>query len=197
MPAHPRYSSLLNFLGFLAYVSCLFQWAFVMVPFLPGVLDSDVFHTFVPSSAPEAVKVNLPSPQVVPEWLMFTVAAIIALIVVAATVSALARLPRAVGRTGRKLTHSTAAQIVPVVTHHAKIPEKKRRALTARLIFDIKLAILALPLILLLVVPLPEMVIPPQAFVLVAALAAGWSLFLFCLQVVLARAFKVSIDRLW
>lgn len=186
----------LNIFGFLAYLSCLFQWALVILPFLPGILDSDVFHTFVPSGESEA-KPDIPSPEVLPDWLIFIIIAIIAVGVIIVTVLAFGRLPRAVGQTGQKLTRSAAEYAIPIVTHHAKIPEKKRRALTARIVFDIKLAVLTLPLIVLLIVPLPETTVAPQVLVLVAALAAGWSLFLFCLQAMLARVFKVSLDRLW
>ena len=190
--SHP----LLNALGFLAYLSCLFQWVFVLLPFLPGVLDSDVFHAFIPLGTSDT-SVNVQPAQQLPNWLIFIIVAVITLAVVLVTIIALARLPRSVGKTGQKLTRTAAERVIPVVTHHAKLPEKKRRALTARIVFDIKLAMIALPIVLLLIIPLPETTIPSQAITLVVALAAGWSLLLFCLQVVFARAFKVPLDRLW
>lgn len=191
--SHP----LLNALGFLAYLSCLFQWAFVIIPFLPGVIDSDVFQTFVPSGTPGASVEIQPIQSPLPNWLAPVIVGGITLIVMVVTVITLARLPRAVGKTGQKLTRTAAEHVVPVVTHHAKLPEKKRRALTARIVFDIKLAVVALPVIILLIVPIPETAIPSQAITFVVALAAGWSLLLFCLQVVFARALKVPLDRLW
>lgn len=188
---------LLNALGFLAYLSCLFQWALVVLPFLPGLLDSDVFHTFMPSGPPSEVVVYAPSPQAFPNWLVFTLVAVIVLAVVVVTVRALARLPRAVGHAGQSFTRTAAEHVIPLVTHHATLPEKKRRALTARIVFDIKLVLLALPLIIVLVVPLPDTSISRQLLMVVVAVAAAWSLLLFCLQAACARLFKVSLDRLW
>lgn len=186
----------LNILGFLGYFSCLLQWALLLLPFLPGMLDSGVFRTFMPSGPSETV-VSAPSPPVLPNWLVFIVVAAIVLAVVAATVMALARLPRAIGQAGQSFTRTAAEHVIPLVTHHATLPEKKRRALTARIVFNIKLAVLALPLIIALVVPLPDASISRQLLLVVVALAAGWSLLLFCVQAACARMFKVSLDRLW
>ena len=195
MPARSSHP-LLNALGFLAYLSCLFQWTLAILPFLPGVLDSDLFVALTPSPTVPGRMDSAPE-QTLPDWLTFFIIAGITLIVLVVTVVAITRLPRTVGQGSQKIIRSAAEHVLPVVTHHTKLSKKKRQLLTARIVFNIKLAVLTLPIIILLVVPVPETAVSRQALLLIVGLAAGWSLMLFSVQALLARRSHVSLDKLW
>ena len=141
---------LVNTIAVLAYVSCMMQWLLAVLPFAPGIVRSDVFKTYVsdPSrQAPQPASITTDTPEIF-SGLFVVIAVVLVVGVIVAAVVAISRTPAAVGKTGAKLTHSAARVVLPVITHHQKITPKKRRLLTARIVFDVKLTLVVLPLLL-------------------------------------------------
>lgn len=199
MNSHLRHPLVLKTLAVLGYASCIFQWMLATVPYLPSLLKSDVFHTDVTSDIPRVMPQPSPiaTPSLLPDWLIVALAVIIAVAMVVFAVISIASLPKMIGTTGQKVTHRAAEHITPIIVHHQKVSPKKRRMLTARVVFDLKLAATTIPVIVVLVGPRTNALIPHDALLLLSALAAGWTLLLFCSQVIVARALRIDLSRLW
>lgn len=188
---------LVNAIAVFAYLSCILQWLLATAPYIPSVIQSDLFETYVNNPSSQTAVPVAPVSDMF-SGLFVVIATLISVVVVVAGVIAIYRTPRAIGKTGAKLTHGAADAVLPVVTRHKKITPTKRRLLTARLVFDIKLVLVVVPLLLVLIAP-PDAIqnLSHEVIVVVAAVLAAWSLFLFCLQVIVARALRINVDHIW
>lgn len=189
-----------NTIAALAYLSCLIQWLLAVLPFASGLVRSDVFKTYVSDPSNQTIQppsIDIGTPEIF-SGVFVIIAIALAVGVLVFAVIMISRTPAAVGKTGAKLTHSAAEVVLPVITHHKKITPKKRGMLTARIVFNIKLALVVIPLLLVFVSPsdaFPAM--SGDVLIFVAALCAGWSLCLFCLQTAIARILRVDLARIW
>ena len=187
-------------LAVFAYISCVLLWLVALLPYGPGIIESDSFETFVPSETSQPVVVPAePTQAFLPQWLLFVIVAALVAGMLVAVVISLKSAPKAIGQTGQKFTHHAAEAIIPVITHHRPLPAKKRKLLTARIIFYLKMAIIIIPLIVAVLAPTPDISehFTRELLLVVVGVLAGWSLFLFCLQLIGARLFRVSYDTLW
>ncbi len=175
-------------------MTCLLQWFLVILPFVPGIVNADMFQVFV---AEQPSSVNPTQASVLPPWIIAPLVVVITFAAIVATLVSIFRAPKTIGETAQKITHSVAHRALPVVTHHKKISKKKQLELSARIIFNLKLSLLALPLVLTLLVPAEQIGIPRELLIFMVAILAGWALFLFCLQVALARVFRIPLKQLW
>lgn len=197
MPTRKRLKiTLLQVIAVCAYLACLLQWAFVTIIVAVPFAQSGQLQSWGSSDTHPSQSLSIPAGGV-PSWvaIVFTVA--IAIIVIAVTLISLARLPKAIGVTAQKTTRRAAELVVPAITHKRKISPKKRSLLTARIIFDLKLALLVIPVMVVWFAPIPQAIGSRELILFIVALLAGWALILFCLQVALARAFHIPLKVLW
>lgn len=185
---------LVNFFGTLFYLSCLLQWAWAILPYMPGIVRfTEMLHT--PASTPEPVhEVTASGP---PSLVLLIIACAATAIIIGFTLYILIKFPIAVARSGQKITQSASARIVPVVTHHAKLTPKKRQHLTARIIAYLKLTLCIVPIILgacsyFLNTPLTYDVI----MIVTATLCIG-SLLLLGAQMLFAKWLRVRSEVIW
>lgn len=185
---YPRKTRLVNTLGAFGYLSVLFQWLWAVVVFLPTLIDSDLGNWVTPQSGGQSAPVfAIEQPPLI---LTIIVIAITVLMLVVAVI-ALIRLPAQVMKTGKKITHTPAEALVPVVTHHKKLSKDKRKRLSARIVRIIKLSLCLVPFVISCSAYFIVLDLSYEIVVILAAAMAGLSLFWFGSQYTLARAWKL------
>lgn len=184
---------LANTFGTFGYISCLLQWLFVSLLYLPLLLDNEQLKSFLlPQPAPQPTQViaaSEPSPFLIAFAVVFTILMMIF------TIFLVLRAPFAIAKTGKTITKKTAEAIVPLVVHHPLSPAKKR-ILTVRLVKIIKLIIVIVPLLISLSALLVSLALPQDVTLFVSASLAIGSLAWFSLQYVSARLLRVRLDKL-
>lgn len=134
-----------------AYIAAVLNWLWLMIAGLPRLIESGKIDllTAAPQPTPEIVHTDAwaSSPLI---WLVVGVATLGILIM---TVVVLIRLPRTIVETGQKVVDQTAEAILPALTHHKPLPEKKKKLLSRRLVLLIQLSLSLIPLLVCLFLP--------------------------------------------
>lgn len=184
-----------------AYITCVLLWLVVLLPFGPMIVKSDVFEAFVPATHNVSVEEAAPTePHPIAQVALFAAVAGIVLVMIIFTFISLRKAPRAIGQAGQKVTRSAAETVVttvPALTHH-QISAQKRKKLTVRVVFYIKLAVISIPLIVVVCAPIPDSFqLTRELLLVIVGILAGWALLLFSLQLIFARMLRVPYDKLW
>jgi len=183
-----------NFFGTLFYLSCLLQWTWATLPYMPGIIRLvEVLQG--PEDAPVPIQEAAISGP--PSLLLLIIAFAATAIVIGLTLYVLIKFPVTVARSAQKITQNTSARIVPIVTHHAKLPEKKRQRLAARIIVYLKLIICVLPVILCACTYFFETELGYGLTMIIAAVLGLGSLLLLSAQLLIARWLKVKSNAIW
>jgi hypothetical protein len=127
-----------------AYLSLVLQWLWICVVGLPPLVKSGRLD-FLSSPPPPAQVVTESSVPLNPFTLILIGIVTFALLVV--TVIILVRIPQTIAKTGEQLVQHTSQIVLPVVTHHKKLPEKKRRLLSRRIRLMIQIVVSLIPVI--------------------------------------------------
>jgi len=193
----PKKLLLVTSLGGLGYISNVLQWLWAGIVFLPLLIENQTVRDILlpqnttPRVAPESVAGS--------DISIITVAIGVAVTVIMLfiTIVILVRLPKTIASATRKTTTAAARAVVPVITHHQKLPAKKAKILTARVAKYLKfasclLAVAVVPLIYLFDTSLPHTVI-----LFVALTLAIGSLIWFTLQYAIAHAFNIPIEDIF
>lgn len=187
-----RRAQFVNTFGTLGYISLVVQWAWsLLLLFYPQIETGDSFllpdHT---TSTP------VHSFSLAPTPLITGIAILITLLVIIASIIMIIRLPKAIGQRGQKITQTAASAMVPIVTNHAPLPEKKKRELSYRIATILKCLFLMIPLVLVLfaseTVPLDGALI-----LVIAGFTAACSALWFALQYGLSLLLHVPTRLLW
>lgn len=183
-----------NFFGTLFYLSCLLQWTWATLPYMPGIVRlAEMLQGPKGTPAPmQEVAASGP-----PSLLLLIIAFAATVIVIGLTLYVLIKFPVTVAKSAQKMTQNTSARIVPIVTHHAKLPEKKRRQLTARIVVYLKLTICVLPVILCACTYFFETELGYALTMIIAAVLGLGSLLLLSAQLLIARWLKVKSNTIW
>ncbi|HRF28256.1 MAG TPA: hypothetical protein PL051_01265 [Candidatus Saccharibacteria bacterium] len=166
---------LAQFFMYTSYLTCALQWFWLGILVLGffaqnGMLDTLNQHE--PVVAP--VRTHEPASPVA-----LAIGGIVTVAMIIITIIVLIRLPKAIAKTSQVVTERATEAMLPVVSHHKKLPKKKKLQLSAKLAFYIRLALIALPFLLLLALPQNES-IKPQLVIFVGGLLAMISnIFLF------------------
>ncbi len=194
-PNQPRaaHLALANTFGTLGYVSLIMQWLWTCVIVGYPLFTQDKLSFFLPKPATA-------TPPPVIEYGGFTpfitgIAIVFTLLVLAATIYALIRLPVTVGKKGSKLTHKTATVIAPTIAPK-KLTKKQRTALIERITWWVKLVLILVPLIALLFAS-SETGLSNGVILVIGGFCAVWSGFCFLLQYLLGKALRLPEARLW
>ena len=101
----------------------------------------------------------------------------------------------AVTKTATKVVHEAAEQTIKHVerTGHKKIPVRKRNALTARLVWWIKVGTSVTPLVIVLLVGGNPLISKQAAVAIIGALSL-WAVLCFTTQIVLARLWQKTVN---
>ena len=185
---------LVNTFGVFGYISCMLQWLWAGIIFVPLLLENDtVRNLFLPAentTPPPASSLEPPS------LIMMIVAIIVTVIVIGIAAVVLVRLPISIAKAGQKTVQATAQVILPVVTHHQKLPPKKKRLLTFRLIKIIKFSFCILPILLMNIVYFVDNEIEDGIVIFVAAIFGAGSLFWFAFEYLSAQWLKIPQEKI-
>ena len=127
-----------------AYVAVTLQWLWVLTIGLPPLIETGVFDSFSP---PKQVEQPAPGQTAEPSPVLMVVAGVITLVFLAITIIVLIKLPKAISHTGDALVHKATIAVVPVITHHKKLPAKKQRVLSRQITIGVQLTLVAVPLL--------------------------------------------------
>lgn len=154
MDMHSLRLTFATILRFLGYISCALGWLWLAVIGLPPLIESGALSVLLPDeTASQPSASSEPQPGLSP--VASLAVGLITLLMLLITFWILWRLPRTVVRGGDKIVETTAETVLPVVTHHKKLPQKRRRELGRRLAFVIQVFMTALPLIIVILLPIP------------------------------------------
>ena len=193
----PQAARLANSFGVFGYLSLCFQWLWAGAALLPSLLENKSVRHFLIPEPSQNITAQQPL-EAAFSPILFLVAIIITVVVIAVSAIILIRLPIAIAKTGKKTVQSTAQAIIPVVTHHQKLPAKKQRLLTARIIKYIKFTLCILPIILLFVfINITTSQISDELLIFLEATLTIGSLLWFSLQYLVARWQKVAAENLF
>lgn len=183
----------INTLGTLGYISGILQWTWTLIILGYPLLTADHVIFFpkpthvVPITSGESVAFS-------PVLLVAAIAS--TLLVLAFTVVTLIKLPKSIGISGAKTTHTVAKAIIPAVTHHKKLPKKQYVALSYRIIITLKYLLTILPLVLLVFAPtIAEL--SQKIILTVGAGAAIFTLFYFTAQALLVEMLRIDKKSVW
>lgn len=178
-----------NFFGTLFYLSCLLQWMWATLPYMPGIVRlAEMLQG--PKDAPAPIQEVAASEP--PSLLLLFIAVVATTIIIGLTLYVLIKFPVTVAKSAQKMTQNASARIVPIVTHHARLPEKKRRRLTARIVVYLKLIICVLPVILCACTYFFETELGYGITMAIAAVLGLGSFLLLTAQLLIARWLKVK-----
>lgn len=185
---------IVNFFGTLFYLSCLLQWMWATLPYMPSIVRlAEMLQG--PEDTPAPIQEAAVSGP--PSLLLLIIAFAATAIVIGLTLYVLIKFPVTVAKSAQKITQNTSARIVPIVTRHVKLPEKKRRRLTARIIVYLKLIICVLPVILCACTYFFETELEYGITMIIAAVLGLGSLLLLSAQLLIARWLKVKSNAIW
>ncbi len=188
---------LANTFGGLGYISLCFQWLWAGAALLPLLLENDSVRSFLIPEPTQTIAPPQPLESALSPLLLL-LAIIVTIVVVLISAVILIRLPVAIAKTGKKTVQSTATAIVPIVTHHQKIPVKKQRILTARIIKYIKFVLCITPIILLFIFTrVATGQISNELLIFIEAILTIGSLLWFSAQYLTARWRKIAPENLF
>lgn len=187
---------IVNSVAVMAYGACALQWLLALLPYGPLLVRSDFYKTYVEPQESHSIVVPAHSNTGGGSWIFIAIAVLLVVGIFIFVAWILFQAPKAIGETGHKITTHTAEAIMPVMTHHVQLTEKKQRSLTAWAIVCIKLLLVIAPFMLTLFSPSSQFV-RHELLNLSALILALWTLLLFGLEYILARLLRVTVSRLW
>ncbi|MGK2896272.1 MAG: hypothetical protein ACSLEY_01550 [Candidatus Saccharimonadales bacterium] len=191
-PIPPYRIILTNTFGILGYVSCLMQWFWLMIVFLPAIIASGLLEFLLPQESTN----QAPSFTFHPSPFVITIVLIITAFIIALGFVAILRLPGEIGRAGKHITHSPATAAFPILTHHKKVSTKKKLEITYRITLMIKLLLILVPFVGLLFSYFVSVDIPHELVLIIGGLCALMSLLWFSVQSGVAYLWRAPSDKL-
>ncbi len=177
--------------GTLFYIVSALGWLWAILPYVPDI--AKLSRSLQPDTQP-AEHVVAAGP---PSLLLVIIAVGITITVLAMTIYALVKLPSTIRKSGEKLTHSASSHIVPILTHRTALSPKKRRQLTAKVTFYVKLLLCTLPVTISACSFMVPTGLPYELTMLVATFFAVIALVLLGAQLLLAKWLRVPLDIVW
>ena len=184
-----------NFIGGLAYLSCLVQWTWLLIIFLPGFMENQtmkdlLFPVRSSGPAPYMAETTATTPEL--SFIFLFIGLTVGLLVLALSVYGLLRIPKAVSKTGRSITHKPVEFAIPLILGKKTTSQKIRLKLSRQMIFAFKLLLAFLPAVLVLPVQNIELVMSTQAIAMVTLFLFACTFSLFCLQATVSKLMKTD-----
>src|SRR5690606_35162026 len=120
--------------------------------------------------------------------LIITIASVI--FAVGIIVYAIATVPRAIGRSGQKITRASATAVLPHFSQHRQMSKKQQRRLLEYITWSVKVILVLLPILLLVIPPSYGLGLSHTVVAITGVVFGMISLLLFLLQYLLARHWR-------
>lgn len=186
----------LRALGGVGYFTLFMEWFWLVALYLPAMFESELGKTIFPvGEAPEPQPVPAPTASVEPSVLLVVLTVVLAVCLLAAvTYIIFMKYIPAAAKVSNKAVHVAAEKAVPLVAHKPAhtIPAKKRRLLTERMIFWLKILFTAVPPLWIYGVRHTEDTMASQLIVLGFACMAALALGSFILQAVAMKRWRMK-----
>ena len=184
-----------NIFGSFGYLSVIIQWLlFVAIIIFPLLQSSGVKRIFLPQQS------SMPSTQTIitlPAGVQIALGVAAVVFCILVVIYAIYAIPRRIGRVGQKLTQTSAATTINRLGHTKRLSEEEKAQITFSITWSIKILLTLLPLALLLL-PLDNSIGLTRSMVMIIGLiAAGFSLFWFCLQFLAVTLSHTPAKNIW
>lgn len=178
--------SIANIFGTLGYMSLIVQWLWAGLTLGFPLFASKEFQTiFLPEPTtpvePTVSSVSIPEPIAI---ILMVLASLFA---IAISIYMVLAVPRTIGKVGKKVTVKSAETIAPYVTHHKRISDKRKKTLLERITWSVKAALLALPVLALLIPVSSDLGLTNEVVIGVGLTCAGFTLTWFGLQFLVVK----------
>lgn len=188
-PGHRAF--LLNVLGGVGYFTVFMEWFWLLALYLPGFFESEVGRTIFPEAKPQPTALEpVTSAPVEPSAFMTFLFVLVALAVIALVLYVVfAKYIPTAARATTKVVHVATEKAVPVVAHKPleKIPTRKRKVLTERVMFWVKLSAAVLPLLFVFASRFQDLSVESQLLILGFAMLCAFSTSAFIIERFLAH----------
>lgn len=188
-----RSKTVANVFGTLGYLSILLQWTWTLLLLCYPLITAD--HSFLLPNTP-AEPFHPTNTAVASSPITAVLAIAVTAFILVATVIVIARLPKQIGKRGAQITHQTADSLIPIVTKHRPIPQKKRRMLSYRIILIAKVVAILLPIAGLVWTASPYPLTDAIVWT-IGIYCAGWSATYFMIQQAIGFFAKIDTRQLW
>jgi len=188
-----RSKTVANVFGTLGYLSILLQWTWTLLLLCYPLITAD--HSFLLPNTP-AEPFHPTNTAVASSPITAVLAIAVTAFILVATVIVIARLPKQIGKRGAQITHQTADSLIPIVTKHRPIPQKKRRVLSYRIILIAKVVAILLPIAGLVWTASPYPLTDAIVWT-IGIYCAGWSATYFMIQQAIGFFAKIDTRQLW
>lgn len=184
-----------NLCAVFGYLWSSLAWLWVTAVYAPLLIKADALQWMLPQphtpSTTPSLDISLP-----PIWMMVLGAAV-TLIMIILTLYVLVKVPVMAIRQTSKAIHTTTDQLVPIMTHHKKISQKRQRLLTARLLLYVKLLFACLPVgltFLALLAPRPQLSF--ELILFITTLLSLMAILSFSVQQLCVRWFRLPPQQI-
>lgn len=190
-------TKLANALGLFGYTSVLMQWLWLFATLLlPIANNPTVRYWIAPSASDPSEQLPVISPSL-PEPVQYILIILSVIFIAGVIIYLIKSVPKAIGQTGKTITQGSAKIVAPHLIEKRKLPAKQEKKLFERITWVMKLAILAIPLLALLIPVEASFDIEYLHVVAFGLFCGAWSLFWFGLQFVVVRWFKLDLKKIW
>lgn len=179
----------------IGYLFCFLQWFWVALLYLA------VIQPMMSPIAPAQSEKVYQSPDIaftLPDPVQTTIIAIVVVIMVVITLYALIALPKNIAKTSNRAVHRATNTLVPIAIKagHKKDTKKNRAVLTPKVLFVVKLALVALPILLTAAsVFIDTLAIDYAVATVVGYSIATLSMVFFGLHYAAAKVFRIQSSR--
>jgi len=182
--------------GGLGYFSVLLQYLWLAVVFLPAILQNQTFKNIFLSTPIETQPVHQTTLGAAQSpWVMVSVA-LITLIMIVVTIYLIVKIPKIIATSGTAMTKHAVDAAIPVVTHYKKVSAKRKKALTFRLSFAIKLMFVVLAYSLLFLPVTENVLLEKEVIWFVGTILVSGSVFWIGIQYALAKIFSLPPEKI-
>lgn len=183
--------------GSMGYLFCLLQWFWAVLLYF-SLFQSAISFTLT-SNDPRPESVAHPT-VALPSQLEMGIVVVMTVVILAATLYALVKMPKNIAKAGSKLVHQTADAVAPAVikAQHKKDTKKVRMKLAPKLTAIAKVLLIVIPMItgafsgLLETLPIDYSI----AVIVGIILGSGSALF-FLVQYAAAHVLRIRVSDLW
>jgi len=190
------HNSILKILGGTGYFTVFMEWFWLLALYLPGFFDSELGKTIFPKNVPieEPRPVTTVAAQEPSILLLIGTILLAAVIIGAVFYVVFAKYIPAAAKVTNKVVHVAAERAVPVVAHKPieKIPARKRKLLTERLLFWVKMSSALTPLAIVFVMRMNRGSVEAQVVILGFSFLSTAALICFLCQTLLARKWRMN-----
>ena len=183
-----------NIFGTLGYMSMITQWLWASILVAYPLLTKERLSVFLPDTSTQVQ--HAPAAdygQFTP--IVTSVAIVITLLVLVATIYLLVKLPSQIGKKGQRLTHATATNVLPAV-HRRPLGKKQKKRMIDRITWWVKALLVIVPLIGLVFASLDTGM--SQAVIMtVGVICAIWSSLCFTTQFIIAKIHRLDTSDVW